>query len=109
MVKVKHWCWNYYTIKKNSIAYCKFCTQSYGSGYVQRMLNHLLTQCKKIPSELRDSLIIKDNKDKNILLSHANSRLLFFIFVMQILGYYFLILLCEYSVIIFSTIWFINY
>ena len=110
MVKVKHWCWNYYTIKKDSKAYCNFCSQSYEAESVQRMLNHILNQCKKIPSELRESLIINDNKDKikkshflikHILLSLANSRLLFFNFVMQILGYYFLILSCKFSVIIF--------
>ena len=53
-----------YTIKENNKAYCNFCTQSYGAGIVQRMLNHLVNQCKKIPSDVRESLIIKDKKDK---------------------------------------------
>ena len=61
---VKHWCWNYYNIKKDFKAYYKFCNQSYGAGIVQRMLNHLLNQCKKNPSDLWESLKNKDNKDK---------------------------------------------
>ena len=108
---VKHWCWNYYNIKKDSIAYCNFCSQFYGAGIVQRMLNHLLNQCKKIPSDLRGSLINNDNKDKikknQCHYHHLHFPsvrpfvrffnrgyfiffwLSIFYFVMRILGYYF--------------------
>ena len=42
--------WNYFNADKKDKfkATCKFCNQSYKSGHVDRMMNHL-KECKKIP------------------------------------------------------------
>ena len=52
---VRNWCWNYYDADKTDPekGICKFCAQSYGSGYVERMINHLKSSCKKIPPNAR--------------------------------------------------------
>ena len=75
---VRNCCWNYYNVDKKDPkkGICKFCGQSYGSGYVERMINHLKSSCKKIPPKARAEIeqYLKMDKKKGQQTMPAKNR-----------------------------------